>query len=132
MPDPIIRELSDVPQMDPGSPTPQVTWNALAPLLLAYQLPDDSTATIAFDLGLACKIGPPNDETLHGHPLYAFGLSHYAASEVLNSPWLAEIRERNRVHDSHSDAMFDKFRHFIWTFHDETFECLAQSYRLII
>jgi hypothetical protein len=58
----------------------------------------------------------------------AFGLGHYGAFEVRNSRWIEELRNMNRVHPNHSDSQFDGWRHFIWTFHDNTFECLAERF----
>jgi len=34
----------------------------------------------------------------------------------------------NAVHPRHSDAHFAALRHFVLTFHDATFECVAASY----
>ena len=85
---------------------------------------------IAFTGALVHYFGPPNDETLHAHPLAAFGMSHYGAFEVRHSRWIEELRTMNRVHPHHNDARFDRLRHFIWAFHDSTFECLAEGFAL--
>jgi len=34
----------------------------------------------------------------------------------------------NYVHPRNEPAVFDKLHHYIFTFHDSTFECVAQSY----
>ncbi|HBJ83926.1 MAG TPA: hypothetical protein DDZ88_08665 [Verrucomicrobiales bacterium] len=81
-----------------------------------------------FDGCLITRFGYPNDEALGGHPLYASGLRHYGVFEVHGSSWPEELETQNRrvFPDSHS---FD-YRHFIFTFHDSTFECLAAAIRL--
>lgn len=38
----------------------------------------------------------------------------------------------NAVHPRHSSANYDSLRHFIITFHDSTFECVARDFDSII
>jgi hypothetical protein len=38
----------------------------------------------------------------------------------------------NHVHPRNDPAAFDKFHHYIVTFEDSTFECIAQSYAVLI
>jgi hypothetical protein len=80
-----------------------------------------------FDRCIITRFGYPNDEALGGHPLYARGLQHYGVFEVHGSSWPSELEAQNRrvFPDSHA---FD-YRHFIFTFHDSTFECLAVGVR---
>src|SRR5262249_17748356 len=73
--------------------------------------------------------GPPNDEALSGHPLYRKGLRHYGVCEVKNSSWVRALERMNRVHPSHHPRMFSRYRHFVFTFHDTTFECIAGGIR---
>jgi hypothetical protein len=71
--------------------------------------------------------GGPNDEALSGHPLYSRGLKFYSAHQVLNSSWI-KIREKmNSVHPRHNPIFFYKKNHYIITFHDNMFECIADE-----
>jgi hypothetical protein len=126
VPDPIVQEI-DAPSMDTGAPLPAVaaTDNTL---FLTYSGPDRRRFRIAFKIAIAHYFGSPSDETLHAHPLWEFGLRHYGSFEVRHSRWIEELRAMNRVDPRHSDARFDRLRHYIWTFHDETFECLADGF----
>lgn len=72
------------------------------------------------------KFGYPNDEALGGHPLYKRGLKAYGVFEVLGSSWIRQMTEQNRICFPHT--VDSKERHFIFTFHDSTFECIADSY----
>jgi len=65
-----------------------------------------------------CNDGP-NDEGLDQHRLYGKGLTFYSAHEVYNSRWKEERSES--AAQSH---------HYVFTFQDETIECLAQSLRV--
>jgi len=75
------------------------------------------------------KFGGPNDETLAGHPLFGKGLEFYAAHEVINSRWIEEEEKIDSVHPQHRGGWRDSLRHYIFTFHDETLECLAEEIR---
>ncbi len=78
-----------------------------------------------------CRIscfGYPNDEALAGHPLAQRGLGHYGIFEVLGSSWINVLAGRNRVaFPSATWPSGEPLRHFVVTFHDSTFECLASS-----
>lgn len=63
-------------------------------------------------------IGGPNDEGLDEHRLYGKGLTFYSAHEVHNSNWIAR------------EARAGDTRHYIFTFQDETIECLASDLRV--
>lgn len=79
--------------------------------------------------GTTFKFGAPNDETIGGHPLVAYGLGPYDFFEVINSPWIEDLRNANRVHPRHSDALFSGRRHFIATFKDVTFEVVCRGFQ---
>jgi hypothetical protein len=119
-------ELTDLPQMDTGNPDPRVVVDGHR-LTVSYDI-SDGRAELTFTRPVAHYLGPPNDELLSTHPLYGRGLAPYAAFEVVNSSWLAAALANNRKHPRHSDANWAGKRHFLITFHDQTFECLADGY----
>jgi hypothetical protein len=71
------------------------------------------------------KFGYPNDEALSGHPLYKRGLVGYGVFEVPNSIWIKQMTEQNRV--AFPNPPDSTQRHFIFSFHDSTFECVADE-----
>jgi hypothetical protein len=77
------------------------------------------------------KFGFPNDEVLHGHPLFDAGLDYYHLQEVENSSWLRELRAVESVHDRAPAVPFEKERHFVLTFQDSTLEAIAADIRYI-
>jgi hypothetical protein len=85
------------------------------------------TGIIEFERCGVTKFGYPNDEALAGHPLYKRGLQAYSVFEVLGSSWIQQMTEQNRV--SFPNTSDSEQRHFIFTFHDSTFECVADSLR---
>ncbi|HSS97248.1 MAG TPA: hypothetical protein VLK33_09470 [Terriglobales bacterium] len=89
-------------------------------------------ALLRFDGVLYVCCGHPNDEALAGHPLAKYGLQHYEFFEVGDSPLIAEIEERNKVHRLHRSGMYSsRFKHWIVTFHDETLEVVATGATVI-
>ena len=130
-----------------GAPLPHVLANGLKAYLLFY-LADhdpnwdgtwvrivDPTADEEEPLGVvefhhvhSVKLGGPNDEAIEGHPLHGKGLRTYAAHQVVNSRWIAEAERVNSVHTQHRGGWHDRFNHYVFCFHDETFECLAESF----
>jgi len=120
-----IVPLSDLPAQDPGAPLPRVIADGNKLILTYITQGGDDVAVLSFLRPSAHSFGPPNDEALRDHPLYELGLRPYDNSEVLGSPWARELERRNRVHPNHDPKHFEALRHFAFTFHDETFECLA-------
>ena len=49
---------------------------------------------------------------------------------VANSRWLAELEQINSVHSMYNPSKWQALKHYLLLFHDETFECLAQDYKL--
>ncbi len=143
-------EISTLPQSSVGAPCPMLIAGEHT-LLLGYYLEkgrlgsqwseapvrpqtpndsDDLCAVLKFSQTYAHMFGPPNDEAFAGHPLAARGLSPYAVFEVENSSWLSSLVRMNSVHPYHRPEQFVSFKHFIFAFHDTTFECIAQSYNV--
>ncbi|MGH7519417.1 MAG: hypothetical protein ACREOC_18445 [Gemmatimonadales bacterium] len=139
-----VLDLAELPQASVGAPQPFVCASE-GRLLLVYdleRLPSGGPVAHMVDPGSqptpaalidfhgvrAITWGLPNDEALSGHPLARHGLRWYAAQEVRHSSWISELEHRNRVHPRHNTAAFQRLRHFIFTFHDSTLECLAEEF----
>jgi hypothetical protein len=145
-----VRELAELPQSSIGAPCPMILVGEHS-LRIAYYLEEkeegsDGTAVrllspghgnepcavVDFVLPYAHMFGPPNDEAFAGHPLAERGLKPYGAFEVEKSSWLATLERMNSVHPYHRPDRFEKYRHFILSFHDTTFECIAEDFTLSI
>jgi len=135
-----VVELQGVPQLDPGAPEPIVVADERR-LLLAYRVAELGTpdfgspekwAVVEFRRCCAHFLGPPNDDALSGHPLYERGLTAYGVFEVRDSSWIRLMERRNGVHYLHDPSRYARLTHFIFTFHDSTFECVAESMESVI
>jgi hypothetical protein len=83
------------------------------------------TAIVEFDLCSWTSFGYPNDEALAGHPLYGRGLAAYGVFEVHNSHWVRRMTEQNKVSFPNTEDSDE--RHFVFSFHDSTFECISRG-----
>jgi hypothetical protein len=143
-----VVPLNEAPQSDVGTPLPSVVSDEHH-LYLAYLLsepdpnwdgtyvnivgPDSQNMPFAiarFHHAYAHMFGPPNDEAFGGHPLAARGVQPYGAYEVLSSSWIRALERMNSVHPYHQKSMYDGLRHFIFMFHDSTFECVARGFNV--
>lgn len=142
-----VVKLDDVPQSSVGAPTPIVLSDE-GKTLLAFHLqntPEDwdgttirligpeseePSAIVEFKWCYAYMFGPPNDEAFNGHPLYKRGLHPYGAFEVIGSSWLRQLERMNSVHPYHKPERFWARHHYIFAFHDSTFECVADRFQI--
>ncbi len=85
---------------------------------------------VTFNSCASAKLGHPNDEVQQGHALAKHGLEGYTAQIVENSPWLAEVAKTNSVHPNDRPEHWESLHHYVFWFHDSTFECLAESFEV--
>ena len=130
--------------IDSGAPMPMVLEGASGNLYVLFyggELPaymqlenntehDEILVVIKFPLVSIYKFGSPNDEVLHGHPYYKLGLGFYSFFELKNSDWIEELIKINSVHARFNKDNWKNTKHFILTFKDETFECVATDYEI--
>ena len=87
----------------------------------------DGCTAVEFVRCIAVLSGFPNDEALHGHRLWGKGLGFYQVHEVLDSSWLAQVRDVERHHHRAPAMPMNEVRHYVLTFHDSTVEALAHD-----
>lgn len=116
---------------DAGAPLPMLLAGSNLAVVLCYESlasgDGDFVMEIRLEGTLSVRMGHPNDEVLHGHPLWPAGLKFYEAHVIHDSPWLEEHRRVNSVHDYHSDDTFERCKHYFLAFHDEVVEALATN-----
>jgi hypothetical protein len=87
-------------------------------------------AVVEFEHCISAKLGGPNDEVFEGHPLSGRGLKAYTAQLVVNSRWIKELETINSVHSMYRSDYWRDLKHFVFWFHDSTFECVAKAFRV--
>ena len=106
-----------------------LTFNAMRPTdrpspYGGFYTEDAGTAVVEFKRCLVSRFGYPNDEAQLGIPQYK--AASYGIYEVLGSSWIKEVVRLNRYAFPKTTDGYVK-RHFLFTFHDDTFECLADD-----
>ncbi|MFM0225624.1 hypothetical protein [Paraburkholderia dipogonis] len=84
---------------------------------------DDPFCAVLFPDTVFHRLGPPGDGDLEIHPLAAHGLTGYSVHEVLNSSLAAELAAAASTEPA--------LRHFVITFQESTFECVASDYTVV-
>ena len=146
-----VAPLDGIPQSSVGAPIPIVLAGEHDVCVAYYVegLPEGSNhealravgtdsegeavAIVRFSSCYAHSLGPPNDEAFQGHPLSPVGLEPYGSFEVHHSSWIKQLARMNSVHPYHDEKRFlSGRRHFILSFHDTTFECIAKEYSVAV
>lgn len=131
---PVIEYLKDIPAMSVGSPCPQLLAGEKTKILFHSTTYEENNQDkediilIEFQGAIFHKFGVPNEEALEGHPLYKIGLKRFDFHKIVNSKLINELEKNNRVHMYHNPELYWKTNHYIFVFHDETFECIANGY----
>jgi hypothetical protein len=130
-----LIKIKGVFKMDSGAPMPLVISNDDSLFVIfnndvdpAVDLEDESKTVLKFNHYMKYKFGLPSDETLSGHPYYSLGLKPYSFFELKGSDFIVELMEVDSTHPNYTSSRWDSFRHFIITFHDNTFECVAKDF----
>jgi hypothetical protein len=106
---------------------PHPNWDGSYTNTAGNDTEDNLIAIVRFHHPIASLFGPPSDEAFKGHPLSARGLEPYSAMEVKSSSWIRRLERMNSVHPNHRPMHFRTYRHFVFAFHDSTFECVAKD-----
>ncbi len=144
-----VKELKDLPQSSVGAPIPIIVedehrtivayyvqqsdpdWDGTTVRAVGPDSDDELVAIVKFN-SYATMFGPPNDEAFSGHPLAARGLHPCGFFEILDSSWIRGLERMNSVHPYHRKADFlARYRHFVLSFHDTTFECIASGFEVV-
>ena len=138
--------MTGVPPMAGGAPMPFVLadehnvslfyylqshdpdWDGTSIRMVDMSSEGEPAAVIRFDRVLWHRLGPPNEEAIGAHPLCKLGLHSYTAKEVIASQAIRDFCHANRIHQYHSDSLFDGYRHFAIAFHDSVFEAIGYDY----
>lgn len=91
---------------------------------------DTEIFTLEFKQFLKYTFGMPNNETIHGHPYSKLGMNSYSFYELKNSDLIKTLQNIEKVHPQYNPKKWEMYRHYILTFHDNMFECIAQGFEI--
>ena len=84
-------------------------------------------ALVTFKHPYAHFFGPPHEDAFEGHPLGARGFRPHNSFEVFHSSWIRSFEQMNLADSQCDPDRLADYRHFIFGFHDTTFECVARG-----
>ena len=84
---------------------------------------DDPYTVVLFSEAAFHQFGPPNDDDLDAHPLAQHGLRRYSAHEIEHSSFVSGSWGQS--------ASTEGWRHFVLTFQDSTYECVATDCTMV-
>ncbi|RYV00650.1 hypothetical protein SOPP22_17750 [Shewanella sp. OPT22] len=114
------------PEIMVGAPCPMIFADENVVYLSYYDVEDD-VALIKFDHCFEFRMGMPGEDEISKSPYCGLGLLNFETHYVKNSPWLNELESKYKVISdfSRNDR---KYIHYVFTFHDRTFECISSGY----
>ncbi len=106
-----------VPEPDAENPLPIVLAKDGGVVLsyMAFFARKKAHVVVSFHVAFGHRLGPPDRRGLAAHPLAARGLKPDGAFEVKDSSWVR-------------GSFGGKGRHYVFTFRDAVFECVAEGY----
>ncbi len=114
-PDDRAIALDLAPSPDTADPLPVVLAKD-GTVILSYVAGRELTVVATFPDCAAHLFGASDSKSLQKHPLAERGLKPHGAFEVRDSSWAASFPGRTK-----------KPKHFVFTFHDSIFECVAND-----
>lgn len=114
-----LKELNEFPHFDVGAAMVK-TYYAKNRLYIGYYTNKETFAIVELRPS-TFKVGDPNDEALHLHPLKEYGLTYHSVFQVDNSPMVAEVAGYF-LHLEEMPEYAEKLRHLIFTSKDLTIE----------
>lgn len=125
----LVKEIDLGLTWEPNAPIPCLLQSEHKAFLLFYMEEPDDIGVLEWLECWGALLGPPGEETRHGHPLHKHGLADTLwAGEVLNSEWIDRLRRIDSIHHRHDPTRIDRLKHYILKFHDSTFECVASGF----
>jgi hypothetical protein len=139
-----LVEIKGLFEMDMGAPVPLVISNDNELFLTFYrdkfskrEVPverntvyDEGVFVLNFKFYLSYRFGLPGNETIQGHPYYKLGLKPYSFFELKDSDFIGQLIKIERIHPYFNPEKWKVYKHYILTFHDNMFECIAEGFEL--
>lgn len=139
-----LFEIKGLFEMDFGSPSPVILSNDNELFVSFYADKNDGLDTpiernTIYDTGiivlkfkdfLKYTFGLPSNETIQGHPYYKLGMRACALYELKQSDLICHLQNIEKVHPYYNPEKWNEYKHYVLTFHDNMFECVAKGFEI--
>lgn len=128
-----LVEIKDAFRIDYGAPCPILLASDHQLRLFFYDgAYNAERIEVRFISSPFFSFSPPNDEALNGHPYYELGLVSCGFFELLDSDLFDKVKSYGRFHPYYNPNFYDGYHHYLITFKERLFECIASKYEVII
>lgn len=139
-----LLEIKGLFEMDYGAPSPTVLSNDNELFIAFYgdrasisfipqernTIYDTGIFVMKFRRYLKYTFGIPGNETINGHPYSKLGMRSCAFYELRNSDLIKSLEVMEKVHPYYDSKKWELYKHYILTFHDNMFECVAEDFEI--
>lgn len=137
-----LNEITGLFDMDYGAPQP-IVISSENDLIVAFYLDsgsipdelierntilDSKIVIIKFNSFIKYTFGIPGNESIYHHPYSKLGLSSCGFYELTGSDLIEELEDIEKNHPYFNPDNWKMYNHYILTFHDTMFECVAKSF----
>jgi len=139
-----LVEINDLFNMDCGAPFPIVLGSDNDLMVVFFKdeeidaeqsqeskdQEDSQVIAVCFRDYVKYSFGSPNNELLGVHPYSLMGIGANSFYEMKDSPLVEEQRNLAKKHPYYDNERWNGYRHFIITFHEKMFECVAMGFEV--
>ena len=139
-----LIEIKGLFEIDYGAPSPTILSNDNE-LFIAFYADKESTSAMLqerntiYDTGIVAlkfkrylkyTFGMPSNETIHCHPYSKLGMRSCSFYELRNSDLIKSLQDMEKINEDYDPETWKMYKHYILTFHDNMFECIAQDFEI--
>jgi hypothetical protein len=139
-----LKEINGFFEIDHGSPSPVILSNDNSLFIAFYAdkatlrvepqerniIYDTGIFVLKFKMYLKYNFGIPGNETIQGHPYSKLGMKSFAFYELKNSDLIIQLDKIEKVHPYYNPKKMFDYKHYVLTFHDNMFECIAKGFEI--
>lgn len=91
---------------------------------------DNNSIILKFKNYVIYKFGFSGHETIPYHKYSEYNITTSTFYNIKSSYWINELKNIATQHPRYDEKKWDSYNHFIITFEDEMFECIAEKYEV--
>ena len=132
-----LIEINTDFQINVGAPEPIILSNDTSIIINFYaeitgdvSESEEQIITLKFIHYSKFTFGMPGNETIHGHPYSKLGMESFSFYELKDSDLIRDLKNISKIHPYFKSESWMDAKHYIITFHDNMFECIAQNFEI--
>jgi hypothetical protein len=124
--------------VEPNAPSPKISTNGSS-LNLSFLLnpflwdnvEDDEQADLLFHDIQKYRLGRPGSDNFRDYRYYDAGIDNYGFYQINNSNWKKDFPIDEKIISEESIDTKGEFKHYVFFFRDNTFECIAKDFKFV-